>query len=98
MTKIGYLLNRDHTTILHSLRKVRDWIQVDDLFRTRYHEIHTILYGETDILNKKLLTFENDKQTDKDNNNRTEKKSYNQRIQRRNFNLEYYNQNESEVC
>lgn len=87
-TKIGHLLNRDHSTIIHSLRNVRDWLQVDQMFRTRYHEIHTILYGETDILNKKLLNYENDKQNNR-TDNRQKKESNNQRILRRNFNLEY---------
>lgn len=87
-TKIGHLLNRDHSTIIHSLRNVRDWIKVDEMFRTRYQEIHTILYGETDILNKKLTDYENDKQNIR-TDNRQKKESNNQRIQRRNFNLEY---------
>lgn len=42
--QIGKLLNRDHTTVLHSLRKIKDWMQVDMAIREQVFELrHKII-------------------------------------------------------
>ena len=39
LTRIGYMLNRDHTTIIYSVKSAGNLIETYDLYRAKYHNI-----------------------------------------------------------
>lgn len=45
LTGIGKEFNRDHTTIIHSIKTVNGFIQIDPDFKKDIENIETILYG-----------------------------------------------------
>jgi len=40
LSAIGKLFGKDHTTVIHSLRSVREWNDSDWKFRTKYEKSH----------------------------------------------------------
>ena len=42
---IGEILDRDRVTILHSIKQITNWIEVDKKVNTKYLEIKTVLNG-----------------------------------------------------
>ena len=57
MSAIGKLLNRDHTTIIHQIRQVRNWLQTDSNFRQNYLNIHLKVYNQEAEFIRKLQTL-----------------------------------------
>lgn len=46
LKQIGRLLaNRDHTTIMHSIRNIKNRCEYDLEFREKYRQTHILLYG-----------------------------------------------------
>jgi hypothetical protein len=46
LKQIGRLLaNRDHTTIMHCIRNIKNRCEYDLEFREQYRQIHILLYG-----------------------------------------------------
>lgn len=46
LQKIGFLLNkRDHTTIIHSISKVHDYMSYDEEFKQKVKNNFTYIYG-----------------------------------------------------
>lgn len=42
---LGIILNRDHSTIIHALQKIEDYIDTDIDFREELKRFHLFLYG-----------------------------------------------------
>jgi chromosomal replication initiation ATPase DnaA len=57
MAAIGRLLNRDHTTIIHSIKQVRNWLQIDDNFRNNYLNVHLKVYNQDAEFMRKVKTL-----------------------------------------
>ena len=49
LKSIAHLMgNRDHTTMIHSIRQVSNLCETDYIFRERYKRFHLLVYGNLD--------------------------------------------------
>lgn len=59
MAEIGkHLGNRDHTTIINSIKKVNEWVEYDHEFREMYLKAHKIIFGNLDQAKRKKAIYD----------------------------------------
>jgi chromosomal replication initiation ATPase DnaA len=47
--QIGEILDRDHTTAMHSCQVIKDILDTDDVYRKYYNDIEMILFSKNNI-------------------------------------------------
>lgn len=57
LREIGELLNRHHSTIIHSIEYVKRTLEVDEAYRRKLADLYVYLYGTTEYLSTFVPDF-----------------------------------------